>query len=439
MRQPFPYQKDGIEFLKSADGHLLASDTGTGKTLMALHSIRDAKSVLVVCPSILTGNWVRECNMDLPDWHAVQARHKKDLMEARMVTVSIDNLSRSAWMYDRKWDVVIVDEAHMAANPEAKRTQKLYSQKLKTNKIVQLTATPTPRHAGQLWTHINSTAPERIDRMTYAQFTDRYCIKKLKTFGGGRRRTTVEVIDGNNAQRIPELRERLSGWWKRFRKADVLSQLPPKTVSTIYLPARKADINAIRDEMDPEVFEHMEWALEIAAQTGDLRELELVEDQVSRLRRLIAKVKAKPAAEYIQSLLDGGEQSVAVWGWHRDGMDAVEAALGEYGVLRIDGSTPARERDAAIEAFQSGKGRVFLGQIKAAGVGITLTNTARAVFLEESFVPSDNLQAQDRHNRIGQVWPLQVDRLILEGSVDEAVSRITERRTEQWNTLQEEA
>jgi SWI/SNF-related matrix-associated actin-dependent regulator of chromatin subfamily A-like protein 1 len=441
QRKLFPHQVTASEFLAGRDGHLLAGEPGTGKSASAITAAArfGARRIVVTCPAVAVTNWIREFRLAGSDLEVVDVRRfPKKAAGADVMVMSVDwarSLAAQALLQSRRWDVHICDEGHMLMNPEALRTQALYGEHLKVEKTMILTGTPTPSHAGNLWPHINRTAPGRIGGMSYTDFTSTYCVTEMRKFAG--MRFAQPVITKNNNVMIADLRRRLQGWWLRQRKEDVMSSLPPKIMNPVEIPAGRADIRAIEAEMDPEVFEALEWAVE----TGDTRVLDAMAAQLGTLRRLLAKTKVKPAVDYVRMLLEGGVDCLSVWGWHVEPLRDVGAALREagYSIGLIDGSTPQAERDRIIDDFQAGRIQVFLGQIKAAGIAVTLTRASRAVFLEQSFTASDNEQAADRHHRLGQHSTVQVDTLVLTGTVDEAVAAIVERKRTEYETLSRSA
>lgn len=440
-RKLFDHQRTASDFLAGAEGHLLAGEPGTGKTLSSIDAAArmGARKMVVTCPAVAVTNWVREFRLAGSDLNVVDMRrYPKRVKGADVVVLSVDwarSAEAQAVLKSRAWDAHIADEGHALMNPTAQRTTALYGPHFKVGKTMILTGTPTPSHAGNLWTHINRTAPHRINGMSYDDFCSTYCVVEMRKFIG--MRFAQPVITKNNKAMIPHLRSRLDGWWLRQRKSDVMSSLPPKVMNTVEFPASRTDIAAIEAELDPEVFEHLMWSME----TGDTTALNAMGVQLVSLRRLLAKTKVKAAVDYVKMLLEGGVDCLSFWGWHTEPLHEVEAALraAKYRTGLIDGSTPQQERDRIIDAFQAGQIDVFLGQIKAAGIAITLTRASRAVFLEQSFTASDNEQAADRHHRLGQKATVQVDTLVLTGTVDEAVAAIVARKQAEYDTLSKAA
>ena len=121
-------------------------------------------------------------------------------------------------------------------------------------------------------------------------------------------------------------------------------------------------------------------------------------------------------------LLDGGVEKLILFAWHREVMKQLQEGLAKHGVVRLDGSTGMAARQLAVDTFQSNPDcRIFLGQIKAAGIGITLTAASHVVFAESSWTPADNEQCVDRAHRIGQASAVLAQFLVVADSIDERV------------------
>ena len=439
-RELFPHQHIARDFLSDA-GTLLAGDPGTGKTLSTVKALEaiGARKVLVVVPPIVLTNWVNEFTLAESELTAVDIKRRPKLRATADVhVVSMDWMRSPAAhsLTEGTWDALVVDEAHGLATKDAKRTQAVYRDGIKAGKVMLLSGTPASRNAGQLWTHINRTEPERIDHMTYDAFIAKYCIVQMKKFSP-RQRFATATVTGNKADMIPDLRGRLKGWWLRQRIQDVLKDLPPKLYANVFVEASKIDLRAIEDEIDPEIMDHIRFALE----TGDTAGLSAMSEMVSTLRRLLVKAKVPAAITYVTGLHALHEAPIAVWGWHTEALRAMKGGMEAKGmrVGLITGATPQNERDRIVAAVQAGQLDGFVGQIKAAGVGITLTAISHAVFLERSFNPAENRQAEDRHSRIGQKNVTQIDDLILEDSIDQAVLNICRNRNEEWADLSQDA
>ena len=124
--------------------------------------------------------------------------------------------------------------------------------------------------------------------------------------------------------------------------------------------------------------------------------------------------------------------------WHHEVMDVLQRQLQHFGVVRVDGGTPTRQR--CIDTFQNDSTvKVFLGQIRACGTAITLTASNQVAFVEASWTPADNLQAAKRCHRIGQTKLTMVRMFSLAGSIDEVVTRILARKARMTSEIEDGA
>lgn len=196
---------------------------------------------------------------------------------------------------------------------------------------------------------------------------------------------------------MDELAERLKPWMLRRLKSEVLPDLPEKTVATV-------EIAAPLPEYPPDM------------KTADF----------ARIRHEEAVLRVPACADYCRELLAGGVESLVVWFWHRDIGQYMASELPD--AVLVDGGTPLPQRDTLVRQFQDGRAKVFCGQIAAAGVGLTLTRASRAVFVERTWTPALNSQAEDRIHRIGQKNHVQIDVLMVPGSTDYVLSKLLETK-----------
>ena len=451
MFTPFPHQLRLCDFFLDG-GNGGAMDPGTGKTfgtILACEADPLGGSSLVGCPTVALGVWEREIKLAAPtrSYLILTAKTLKHLRQSiDYVVVSVDLVARNYKIRQAlekfRAERVIVDECHYMKGPEAKRTRVwlLDSSALIKKAIAArrwlLSGTMAPNHAGELWSLIYSTRPDKIGGMSYEEFTDRFCRHKMVKRGPPGRRFQTRVISGTNLVRVKELRKVLAGWWMRVRKSDVLKDLPPKMFRTVPIDIGKLDTTSTRLLESPEGLKLID-----AIEAGVEVDIDDETDSMSRVRSLLSEAKGKFAAEYVADLLHQGEPGVLLWFWHRHGMDAAQAEFEAQGIktCRIDGSTPDKRRTEIENYFQHESGPpVFIGQIKAAGVAITLTKAAYEVFAECSWNPGENWQASDRAHRIGQTRGVRVDFLAIRGTPDEAVLTTIERKTRELDELEKE-
>lgn len=411
MTALYPYQADGVGFLAGASRALLADEPGLGKTIQAIRAAdaTDARNVLVICPASVRENWRREI-----------LRFSERKWDFHVV--SYDQATRGQVAMTP--DTVILDEAHYLKNRKAKRTQAVYGKKCDgqsgiiagAERVWALTGTPSPNDPSELWPLCNALFPDVVNgTQGWWGFVRRYCKTIDTPFG-------MKIVGGKN---LEKLRAAMAPHMLRRKKADVLTDLPPIRFDTLPLSPAGGLKDLRQLESDDETRTVVTKVLK-AIESGE----EPPVAEVSRLRRLIGLAKVKPVADFIADELDGGTGKVVVFAHHKDVMEGLAAALERFGVTGISGKTASLDRQKAVDRFQTDDGcRVFVGQINAAGTGITLTAASDVVFAESSWVPADNSQAAMRCHRIGQSESVLVRFAMLQGSLDEAIQQAVERKT----------
>lgn len=445
-----PFQLAGVAYALSRPGTLIGDEMGLGKTIEAIgvcNSLPDARFVLIVAPLSVKRNWADELNRWLTrDLRVAAATAGSWPEDADVVIIHPDVLSRqTAHLYEREWDLVIVDEAHRFKNPAAQRSAALFG--VRGARRLALTGTPIPNRPKEIYSVLHWLAPEAWG--DWPTFALRYC---------GAQRRDGKVVGGHGASNLAELQNRLrSTLMVRRTKAAVLPELPPKTRQVLVIdPADVTDAGvagalraALRGEKQA-VERHrraeaagrahararkavkrasspQEQAAADEAFRAAITELDASRAGYTSLREIAiarhetARAKLPLVVEHVRGWLDDDERrKVTVWAHHRDIVDDLAASLAEYGVVTIKGGDSETSRSDAATAFQADdtKVRVFVGSITAAGEGITLHAASVAVFAEQDWVPGRLDQAEDRIHRLGQEDPVLVQHLVVDQSID---------------------
>jgi SWI/SNF-related matrix-associated actin-dependent regulator 1 of chromatin subfamily A len=466
MRHPFPYQELAIDWLAFRSRAVLALEMGLGKTGVAIRAADQLglRKILVVCPAVAITNWIREFALWQTFPRTVGGIYQsRDRPDTDVVIVNYDKISRNsvADLLNRKWDLVIADEGHALKTASASRTKKFYGvlngpvgNPLQGGLVSQaknvwiLTATPIPNHLGEIWTHIRALMPQLLPLnpnsrpLTYWQFVERYCECRDTPFG-------IQIL-GNKKSMIPEIQAMLRSFVLRVRKVDVLPDLPPIRFVTTVIEAGDIGSKLTELERHPDIVE-LERTLAAARAAVELRDgkvgssdrndlLDTLANRpghIATLRRMTSVVKVNPAIELLKSELESGAlNKVIVFAVHREAITLLTAGLAEFGAVQLHGGTSPKDRQDAIDGFQNDPDtRVFVGQIQACGTAINLTSASDVVFVESSWVPSDNSQAASRAHRIGTKSAVLVRFLALAGSVDELVQDALARKTAAINQV----
>ena len=426
----FGFQKAGMayalaRFQAGQKGVIIADEMGLGKTIQALgvaNARPDFKRILVVCPASLKINWKREAERWLvhqrpvfvvnggePDWTLPEA-------------LFICNYERlKAIPKDARFDLLVVDEAHYAKNPKAQRSKAVAQLARCSRHVLLLTGTPIANRPAELWHLLHIAHPREFAK--FWPFAWRYCAPKSNGYGW----------DFSGASNLDELNARLrAGLMIRRLKAEVLQDLPAKIRQVIALPATGLErlLRAERAGLEAwERYQQLQQELLWAELAEDqetwrrlMQELEAVTvafTEMARARRELAIAKIPLVVAHLLDLLEA-EQQVVVFAHHHDVVDALAAALREKGVsdVTLTGRDSQARRQEAVDAFQAGRARVFIGSIQAAGVGLTLTAARVAVFAEIDWVPANIQQAEDRIHRIGQRDAVLIQYLVVDGSLE---------------------
>ena len=411
----YGYQKAGIEYCLDKDNILIGDEMGLGKTVQAIGviNVNKPKDVLIVSPASLKLNWKKELETWLVDKRDVQViMSGKDSLDEKqdIVIVNYDVLQKYQELLDKKWSLVIMDEVHCLKNPDAQRTKAALS--VQADKKIMLTGTPIPNRPIE----IQAVAGYLDDK----SFGNRFGFgKKYASLHKKQVTRNKSVWDWSGASNLDELQRRLrQSFMIRRKKDEVLKDLPAKVKQIIELPYEsykkeiKAEYSAFEDynnknknpNVDPYSLDADQFSSSIDFAS------------MSSQRKATAEKKVKAVVEHLESF----NEPVVVMAHHRDVIAQLEAELikQDKKVVVLTGEKNQVERNEAVEAFQSGQADVFIGSIKAAGVGLTLTRASKMVFAELDWVPSDIAQAEDRIHRIGQESSVLIQYIVVEGSLD---------------------
>jgi SNF2 family DNA or RNA helicase len=412
----FPYQVEGAEWLAKNSRALLADEMGLGKTPQSVRAcdIVGARKVVVICPASLRPTWEREFQ-----------RFGKTGIQPEIY--SYDKAARGAAGNTFGIDVLICDEAQYLKERTSLRSKAVFGPNCdgagglieRARYVWLLSGTPAPNSPYELWPMLRACAPKLIqgknDRpMSFWTFAERYCSVTETGFG-------TKIGPGRN---LLELKDRITPFILRRRKADVLPDLPPLLVDTLALSGDQVK-KALKDINISVEAQQVRAALE----TDGLAGLERIAPHVASLRRLIGVAKAPVLAQWINERMTNECSKLVVFAHHREVIDFLAHSLQQFGVVTLTGSSDEPKRKAAVHRFQTDDTiRIFIGQIQAAGTGLTLTAASELIFAESSWVPAENQQAMMRIHRIGQHHPCLVRFSALAQSLDEAIARVVSRK-----------
>ncbi|WP_406259515.1 DEAD/DEAH box helicase [Streptomyces nigra] len=423
------YQLRGLAWLDLMTslglGGCLADDMGLGKTItvIALHLKRARTApTLVVCPASLLGNWQREINRFAPGvpvrrFHGPD-RTLDDLDGGFVLTTYGTMRSAAPTLAAADWGMVVADEAQHVKNPYSATAKALRT--IPTPARVALTGTPVENNLSELWALLDWTTPGLLG--------------PLKSF---RARHARAVENGEDEEAVERLARLVRPFLLRRRKSDpgIVPELPPKTETDHPVPLTREQA-ALYEAVVRESLIAIETAEGMARrglvlklltslkQICDHPALYLKEDP-SGERLALRSGKLALLDELLDTLL--AEDGSALVFTQYVGMGRLitsHLASRAVPVEMLHGGTPVPERERMVDRFQSGATPVLVLSLKAAGTGLNLTRAGHVVHFDRWWNPAVEEQATDRAYRIGQTQPVQVHRLITEGTIEDRIAEM---------------
>jgi len=390
-RMPLEHQKIAIEKLVGSKKFILADDMGLGKTTAAIIALLETnvKKILIICPASLKLNWEREIK-NYSDRSVYICEGKNFSTEHDIVIINYDIVKNFYDLKDKEnspitkgnFDLIIMDEAHYVANPQSLRTKLINSFVKSSEYLWLLTGTPMTNRPINYYNLLNLI--ESPVAQNWMAYVIRYC--QGYQFKAGNRK----VWNVNGASNLEELRDRTSRQVLRRLKEDVLD-LPEKIITPIYLRLKSKKYEELMGE-------YYEW---YNKNPDESKSLTVQFNKLMKVRQSIAEGKVPNTIELIENILEQGKK-VIVFTNFTDTLQQIHSHFGKKSVY-LDGTCSKAQRQYAVDQFQENeKISVFVGNIQAAGVGITLTAGEAVIFNDLSFVPAHHQQAEDRAYRYGQ-------------------------------------
>ena len=406
-RPPLEHQNEAIQKLVENKKFILADDMGLGKTTSTIIAALESgsKKVLIICPATLKINWKREIE-NYSDKSIYIAESKNFSTEADFVIINYDIIKNfhdtkkkdDSQVLAANFDLVIVDEAHYIKNATAQRTKLINDIVKKTERLWLLTGTPMtsrPIDYFNLLSLIDS--PVAKNWMAYAI---RYCSGYQFNVGGRK------VWNVTGASNLEELRDRTVGLTLRRLKENVLD-LPDKIITPVYLRLKSKEYENVMGE-------YYDW---YDKNPEESKSLTVQFTKLTKVRQIIADEKIAQTIELAENILEQ-DKKVIIFCNFTDSLNKITEHFGKVAV-KLDGSMSKPERQNSVDQFQDNpKVKVFVGNIKAAGVGITLTAAEAVIMNDLSFLPSDHAQAEDRAYRYGQKNNVLVYYPIFENTIE---------------------
>ncbi|MEW9622801.1 DEAD/DEAH box helicase [Rhodanobacter geophilus] len=434
-----PYQREGLRWLnalaEAGVGGVLADDMGLGKTLQLITHLLALKErgalnqpALVVVPTSLIPNWQAEIARFAPalkvlTLHGPQRAEAYAQLGAQdIVLTSYALLPRDVLpLRKQPFALTVLDEAQQVKNPRTQARRALLS--LRTRRHVCLTGTPLENHLGELWSQVDLAVPGLLgDESAFRRYY----------------RVPIEKQRDEECQQ--RLNRRLAPFILRRTKAQVASELPPKTEITrrVVLEGRQRELyEGLRLSLAEELHE-------VIAQRGIQHSGIVVLDALLKLRQVccdprLVKLEAARGVhgsakfellmDMLPPLLDEGRK-VLLFSQFTGMLKLIANELDRRRIPYVTLTGETRDRATPVQQFQQGDVPLFLLSLKAGGVGLNLTAADTVIHYDPWWNPAAEAQASDRAHRIGQDKPVFVFRLITAGTVEERIEELKARKAE---------
>ncbi|KAB2592430.1 DEAD/DEAH box helicase [Streptomyces arboris] len=431
------YQLRGLAWLDRMTslglGGCLADDMGLGKTitLIALHLHRARKApTLVICPASLLGNWHREINRFAPGV-PVRRFHGTDRtlgeQDGGFVLTTYGTMRAGApQLAAHTWGLVVADEAQHVKNPHSSTAKALRT--IPAPARVALTGTPVENNLSELWALLDWTTPGLLGPLKAFRARHARIVENTGTAAGL-----------GNEEAVERLSRLVRPFLLRRKKSDpgIAPELPPKTETDhpVSLTREQATLYeaAVRETMAQiEAAEGIARRGLVMKLLASLKQIcnhpaQYLKEEPTRLTGRSGKLALLD--ELLDTILSE-DSSVLIFTQYVTMAKLLSAHLASRAIPSqlLHGGTPVPERERMVDRFQSAEAPVFLLSLKAAGTGLNLTRAAHVIHYDRWWNPAVEEQATDRAYRIGQTQPVQVHRLIAEGTVEDRIAELLESK-----------
>lgn len=429
-KELYPYQKVGVEFLVASGGRAIIADApGLGKTAQSLAFIKHMgfKRSLIVAPASVKFSWENEVKkwtrMSCVVVDSKTKLHQID-PDINIWIINYDILKKFLpELLKTHFDHMTGDECQLIKSPGAQRTKAFRQISRNILSIVLLSGTPLLSRPSELFSLLNIIDPKTWNN--WYEYGRKYCAAHQTMWGW----------DTSGASNVEELHEKIKRYFIRRDKTEVLKELPPKTFIEVPVELNSADAKKY-DQAASDFANYLR--LHSGKQAGAIAKTLQAEKlaQLNVLRMLLANGKVDTAIDLVESIIEAGEK-VLVFSSFIEPLQAIQDKFGPTTAIMLTGKTPIEERGQLVQRFQEDKKtQVFLGGIKSAGVGITLTAASNVLFLDYSWNPADHQQAQDRVHRPGQVASnVNIYQLSCIGTIDEDLKDILSHKQDVFDRV----
>lgn len=434
----FHYQDVAADWLAPKDRAGEHDEMGIGKTATVIGGINRTLGSrgMIIAPAMLRQNWLREFQrFSTYPIGIVKAQNIHDFIawqRGRFDTLICSYEHATSWrdmMFERNEfiDFIHMDEAHYLKNEKSQRSRAIlggYDEDDKYQEGITLfaerswhiTGTPMANDPLDIYTFLKHC--DAVSGLSSAEFVKYFFERRATTYGF--RHMVKEHM-------LPVLQQLLDNNRISRTHGEVGLELPPIWMKELILEGGTVEIDKLIA-----MYPHVEQMIIDAIQNDNFKAL-MDLDYIATIRRLVGKAKAQPYADMLRLELNGGASIKRVAFFvHTEPLLAVRAQLQKYGYkpVVVYGDTPEKDRQEAVRLFMEDETvGPFLGNMKVAGVGLTLTASSEIDVVESDWTPANNAQAIKRVHRYGQTRDVHARFITLASSIDEAVNRVVAGKT----------
>ena len=435
------YQKDGVKWLytiyKCNLGGILADEMGLGKTIQTIYFIKELlkenkdNKFLIVCPTALVYNWVREFetfgkNINLKVIHGYNRDKKFKDKSSSVYITSYGTLREDILKYENfNFKAMIIDEAQNIKNPNALLTKSV--KEIKAEVKIALTGTPLENSIVELWSIFDFIMPGFLGSLN--KFNEKYHFKDE---------------DSEYQEKMTKLKRVISPFIMRRKKQDVAQELPEKIENNIYIDLSEKQ-KVLYSEEVKKVQEEVE---DMIGSNGFNASRAKILQLLTRLRQLCIdprlvfenytgeSTKIITLIEMLKEIISNGHK-ILLFTSFKTALEIVKDELDKQQISYyvIDGSVSAKTRMELVDKFNKDETNVFLITIKSGGTGLNLTSADVVIHLDLWWNPQVENQATDRTHRLGQTKNVEVIKLITKGTIEERILELQNKKRKLSNDL----
>jgi SWI/SNF-related matrix-associated actin-dependent regulator 1 of chromatin subfamily A len=449
----YRHQKDGVKFLleKSfeSSGIIVADEMGLGKTKMSIVfcEIRNFKKIIVVCPASLKYNWEREivtvnnyASVCILPQHVPDENTKYFIINYDILIKEFDfekllkkdtfkiTVKEDSFLAKYKFDAMLLDEAHYLKNQTSKRSKVIVELSNMIDITIPISGTPLKNKTKDIFNLLKIIKHPLGN--SFFNFGRRYCNGYENGFGWN--------FDGSS--NTTELYEKLNSVILRRLKKDCLD-LPEKIINEVFIDLsanmKKVYYNAFQEYLtfvrDVKLVNKNTVEVNIAI-NSIIQAEELV--KITLLKQICSISKADMLKEKIDDMLEEDpERKIVIFSQFNEIINLLYAHYEKISV-KLTGATSQTNRQKAVDNFQNDeKVRLFIGNLQAGGVGITLARSDTVIFTDLAWTPSEHEQAMDRLHRIGQKNNVNVFFFITKDTIEEDIYRLLKAKSKNINKI----